>query len=181
MVEFSLPKPSTGIPPLRKKITLAPSTYPDQHLSPYSGCRAWKPKFFIKIHLHWEWRVFVVWCSNGAHLKGFCLYFLSTIKFLKNPRFFVTKTVSNLSSLQTKVFAFSTCPNRRLLKIWAPSRLSKSVAKYHEFCFLNYEFDEVSAKKFLSACEIYKSFSSDQPGGGIFFPPPKEWNARIRR
>ena len=78
-------------------------SWPDQHLSPYSGCRAWKPKFFIKIHLHWEWRVFVVWCSNGAHLKGFCLYFLSTIKFLKNPRFFVTKTVSNLSSLQTKV------------------------------------------------------------------------------
>ena len=60
-----------------------------------ASCRAWKPKFFIKIHFHWEWRVFVVWCSNETHLKDFCLYFSSTINFLKKSRFFVNKIASS--------------------------------------------------------------------------------------
>ena len=107
--------------PALKFTELSQRISPDQHLSPYSGCRAWKQKQFIKIQFHWELRVFVVWCSNGVHLKGFCLYFSSTIKYMTKTRFFIAKIVSNISSLQTKIFAFSTCPNRRLLKIRAHS------------------------------------------------------------
>ena len=76
----------TGQAQNQKKPFEIPSRKSGAHVDTTKNEATWR-----KVHFVVERRVFVVWCSYGAHSRDFCLYLPEKVKFLQNSRYLHTR------------------------------------------------------------------------------------------